>query len=103
MLHDTWSNLREVARRLGLAVPSADYDPAVYLRVYEALLRHRNVEIIPLDVILPTETMSVYDFAVTPPNLAPIEAETEAFIEMVERRYTDPSAVEGETERWWEV
>lgn len=102
VLRDIWRDLGEVARRLGLAVPGADYDPAVYRRVYEALLRHRNVEIIPLDVILPTETMSVYDFAVTPPNLVPTEAETEAFIAMVERRYA-PTVLEGEIDRWWDV
>jgi hypothetical protein len=103
VLRDIWRNLGEAARRLGLAVPGDAYDPEMYRRVYEALLRHRNVEVIPLDVILPTETMSVYDFATNPPNLAPTEADTEAFVTTVERRYADPTVLEREIERWWEV
>jgi hypothetical protein len=54
-------------------------------------------------VILPTEAMSVYDYAVPPPSVAPTEAEADAFIAAVERRYPDPTVLERELERWWEV
>jgi hypothetical protein len=103
LLREIWRNLGEVARGLGLAVSGAGYDPALYRGVYETLLRHRNLEVVPLDVILPTEAMSVYDYAVPPPSVAPTEAEADAFIAAVERRYPDPTVLERELERWWEV
>ena len=102
VLRDLWRELAQVAGRLGIGEPSDDYDPAVYRRVYEAILRHRHVEIVPLDVILPIETLSVYDFAVDPPNVVPTEDETRAFIASVERHYPDPAVLEREIDRWWD-
>jgi hypothetical protein len=79
------------------------FDPVVYRRVYEAVLRHRSVDIVALDTILPTEKLSVYDFAIAPRDLAPSEAEAEQFIREVERRYAGPAALEREITCWWEV
>ena len=62
-----------------------------------------NAELVELDVILPTGRLSVYDFAVAPVDLVPSEAEAEAFIREVERRYADPAVLEQEIARWWEV
>ena len=56
-----------------------------------------------LDVILPTERLSVYDFAVAPRDLVPSAADAERFIREVERRYPDPRVLDRELERWWEV
>jgi hypothetical protein len=121
VLRDLWRDLAELARRLGIAVPgtgpavaregagsSVDdgpepYDPDVYRRVYESILRHRNVDVVALDTVLPTEKLSVYDFAVAPPDLVPTEAEAGEFIREVEHRYTEPGALERELARWWEV
>jgi len=118
VLRDLWRDLAGVARRLELAAvmtaggsprdlvagdAAVPYDPAVYARVYERVLRHRHTEVVALDVILPTERLSVYDFAVAPRDLVPTEAEAERFIREVERRYPDPTALEGEIARWWEV
>ena len=102
VLRDLWRELAQIAGRLGIGEPSDDYDPAVYRRVYETILRHRNVESLPLEVILPTETLSVYDFAVDPPNLVPTDDETRVFVAAVERRYPDPTVLEREIEGWWE-
>ena len=102
VLRDLWRELADVAGRLGGGEPSDEYDPAVYRRVYETILRHRNVEIVPLDVILPTETLSVYDFAVDPLNLVPIEDEAGAFIASVERRHPDRTVLDREIDGWWE-
>ena len=55
------------------------------------------------DVILPTERLSVYDFALTPPDLVPTESDTERFIREVERRYPDPRVLDAEIARWWET
>ena len=121
VLRDLWRNLAEVARRLGLGavevglsaegsgrgIVAVDgpppYDPTVYARVYEAILRHRNIETIALDAILPTGKLSVYDFEVALPDLVPTEAEAEACIHEAESRYPDPTAPEREIARWWEV
>jgi len=121
VLRDLWANLAEIARGLELSASAAvttgsgsppvrvvggetvPYDPVVYARVYERVLRHRNAECLALDVILPTEQLSVYDFAVALHDLTPTEAEAETFIREIERRYADPAALEGEVARWWET
>jgi hypothetical protein len=109
LLRELWRDLAAVARQLGItgSKPGDDgavaYEPAVYRRVYEAILRHRNVEVLALEVILPTGTLSVYDYAVAPSGLVPTEADAEQFIRQVERRYSDPAALDLEIARWWEV
>lgn len=118
VLRDLWRDLAQLARRLGISAPGPGrtvgnegpggddgpepYDPVVYRRVYETILRYRNAEVVALDTILPTGTLSVYDFAVTPPELVPTEAEVAEFVREVERRYTDPAALEREIARWGE-
>jgi hypothetical protein len=106
VLHDLWRDLVEVAGRLGITAPGAPgagYDPLVYRQVYERVLRDRNVEVVALDVILPTEKLSVYDFAIAPLDLIPTDAEAEEFIREVERRSPDPTVLEREIARWWEM
>ncbi len=119
VLRDLWRDLAAVARQMGIAGSDAgrvagqdsaggadgpsSFDPVVYRRVYEAVLRHRMVEIVALDTILPTEALSVYDFAIAPLDVAPSEAEVEQFIREVERRYAAPATLEREIARWWEA
>jgi hypothetical protein len=115
VLRALWRDLHDVARGMAIAKPepetpggrgqsaSADgppYDPVVYQRVYETVLRNRNVQALALSTILPTETLSVYDFAVAPPDLAPTEAEADELIRDVERRYPDAAALQREIARW---
>ena len=103
MLHDLWRDLVEVAGRLGVAASgagAAGYDPLPYRQVYEKVLRDRNVEVVALDVILPTEKLSVYDFAIAPVDLIPTDAEAEGFIREAERRYPDPTVLEREIVHW---
>ena len=119
VLRDLWRDLAAVARQMGIAGSDAGrvagqesasgadgqppFDPEAYRQVYETVLRHRNVEIVALDTILPTEELSVYDFAIAPADLAPSEAEVEQCIREVERRYAAPATLEREIARWWEV
>jgi hypothetical protein len=98
--------LRELWQSLATIVGVADggpapYDPLVYAGIYQRVLLDRNTEVVGLDVILPTERLSVYDFAVAPQELVPTETEVERFIREVERRYPDPRLLEGEIARWW--
>ena len=79
------------------------YDPHVYSRVYESVLRHRHVDVIALDTVLPTSSLSVYDFATPPSELAASITEADAIIREVERRYLDPDALDREIARWWAI
>jgi hypothetical protein len=97
VLRDLWRELSEVGARLGIGEPGDEYDPDVYRKVYETVLRHRNVDVVRLDVILPIQDLSVYDFAITAPDLVPTGAEAEAAVTRVGRAAADPAA------RWWDV
>ncbi len=108
VLRDLWRDLFQVGQRLGLVSrdnPAGEgpppYDPAVYRRVYEALLRHRNVEVVSLGVILPTRGLSVYDYAVAPLDLVPTAADADRFIRAAEKRHPDRAALEREVASWW--
>jgi hypothetical protein len=102
VLRELWRELTEIAGRMGISAPR-DYDPSAYRQVYERVLRHRNVEVAALEVILPTGHLSVYDFAVAPRDLVPTTTEAEACIHEVENRYPDLAVLEAEISRWWEV
>jgi hypothetical protein len=82
VLRELWREMLVTARALGVAVGREDaaYDPVVYRRVYEAVLRHRAPEVLPLETILPTATMSVYDFAVPCADLVPSADEADALV-----------------------
>jgi hypothetical protein len=110
VLRDLWRDLTRVARQMGISVPVAagrddtvPYAPDVYQKVYERILRHRNVEIVNLDVILPTRQLSVYDFDDPPTPLIPSEAQIDECIEAVERDKADAATLEREIACWWQV
>ena len=121
VLRDLWRDLASIAHALARSAPETEYagesgvsgragsdapvpyDPILYARLYERVLRHRPFEVLAHDVVLPTETMSVYDFAVAPHDLVPTSAEGETFIREVERRYPDLTTLEAEMARWWET
>ena len=101
VLRDLWQSLVAIAGgNPGAPMP---YDPAVYTGVYGRVLHHRNTELVELDVILPTEQLSVYDFATAPRDLVPTAMDAERFIHEVERRYPDPRVLDGEIARWWDT
>jgi hypothetical protein len=102
VLRELWRELTAIAGRMGISAPG-DYDPSTHRQVYERVLRHRNVEVAALEVILPTEHLSVYDFAVAPCDLVPTTTEAEACIHEAENRYPDLAVLEAEISRWWEV
>jgi hypothetical protein len=117
VLRDLWRDLHDIAREMGIAKSEPDtpdgrgqsadadgppYDPAVYQRVYETVLRHRHVQALALNTILPTEHLSAYDFAVAVPDLSPTEAEADRLIRDVEHRYPDSATLERDIARWQE-
>src|SRR5262249_16639222 len=104
VLRSLGRELGEIAGRLAIGEASEDYDPVVYRRVYETVLRHRNRDMGALEAILPTAAMSVYDFTVAPLDLVPSEMDAQAFIGEVEGRYRgDLARLEREVAGWWDV
>jgi hypothetical protein len=106
VLRDLWRELHGAALRLGITAERRDdapYDPDVYRRVYESLLRHRRVEAVRLDTVLPTSTLSVYDFGVPRADLVPREDEAGAAMREAEARYPDATALAWDVERWWDT
>ena len=101
VLRDLWQSVAAIAGAAG-AEPEP-YDPALYAGVYERVLRYRSTERVELDMILPTDHLSVYDFAVAPPDLMPTEAEAQRFIREVEARYRDPGRLDGDIAEWWKT
>jgi hypothetical protein len=77
------------------------WDPDVYARVYQRLLRHRRVELVAMGTRLPTARLSVYDFAAPPPDLVPEPGEAAAIIREAEARWADLDALRVEVARWW--
>jgi predicted kinase len=104
VLRDLWRQLLMAAHGLGIAVAAdAPYDPSIYRRVYEAVLRERAPDVVALETILPTARVSVYDFTVPCTDLVPSDDDADTFIRAAEARYPDPAALMPEIERWWVV
>jgi hypothetical protein len=104
VLRELWREVAGAARARGIAVPSwSDYDPLVYHRVYETVLRKRAATALVLATILPTERMSVYEFAVPCAELLPTADDVAAAIRDSEARFPDAAALARDVERWWVV
>jgi hypothetical protein len=106
VLQAVWRDLAGAAAALSLTPPpppgaEVPYDPAVYQRVYEHVLRHRRVEPLPIDTGFPTAGLSVYDLAIPTREVLPAAGEVTVAIEEVERGYPDPRVLEREIERWY--
>jgi hypothetical protein len=101
VLRDLWQSLAEIAG--ASASQPAPYDPSVYAGVYARMLRYRNAERVDLEAILPTEELSVYDFAGVPRDLVPSRDEAERFIREIERRYRDPRMLDDDIADWWKT
>jgi hypothetical protein len=108
LLQALWQELRRIAPCLGVNLQEATnplpYDPTVYRSVYQALLRHRHVEILWCETVLPTATFSVYALASQPHFLTPDTDEVQRCIQDVEREYhPDESALQHAMARWYVV
>lgn len=113
VLRALWTELVAVARRLGLTgrdvaaagppgVPETPpWDPELYRRVCETVLRHRTVQVLRLETVLPTAGLSVYRFAAPPRDLVPGPEEAEAHLRAVEAAAPPPEQLAGEAAAWW--
>jgi hypothetical protein len=107
VLQALWQELVRMAPSLGLSgrtgTAPAPYDPVLYQRVYERLLRHRRVQVLPVNTLLPTATLSVYTFAVERFSLTPSAEEVRQFIHAVEQDYPQAAALQEDIEQWYLV
>jgi hypothetical protein len=107
VLQALWHELARIAPRLGVARTSCTiplpYDPALYQGVYQVLLRHRHTHVMPVDTLLPTTTVSVYDFAIERTCIMPSSEEVARFIEAVEQHYPDAKTLQREMDQWYLV
>jgi hypothetical protein len=96
-----WLEIAEVARRLALARPAsgADYDPDVYVAVYQRLLRHRHARPVPITEVLPVSA-SAYDLPTIAGELVPTPEDVERFMAQVEAM-SEPE-LHDQVERWYE-
>jgi hypothetical protein len=107
VLRDLWCHLAHIAPALGVgvALPASavevPYDPALYQAVYQRLLTQRQVLVLPMDTILPTTTLSVYDFAVPQRDVVPAIEEVTACIGEVEQQYPELDMLQQDIERWY--
>ena len=101
-----WAELFDAATQFAAASgapPPVDvgYDPETYLAVFSKALSRRNWEPLPVEEALPPQDRSVYDLDAPVVDLAPSEAEAEAYVARVEREYPDLGELERETAAWW--
>lgn len=108
VLRDLWCQLVHVATALGLSSappPTVEppYDPALYQAVYQALLRQRWTYAIPVNTVLPTTAMSVYDYAVSTYDVVPTHEEAAHFIHALASEYADPDVLQQAMAQWYQV
>jgi hypothetical protein len=107
ILRDLWRQLARIAPALGVHadVPTSaaevPYDPALYQAVYQRLLTQRQALVLPMDTILPTTTLSVYDFAVPRRDVVPTMEEVTHFIGEVEQQYPDLDVLQQDIDGWY--
>ena len=105
VLRALWQELFDVAGHLGVADARGEmpYDPDIYRRVYERLLTHRHATALAMDVRLPAEQVSAYDFAIPTTDVLPQEEEASWLVEDTEARYPHASLLDIELADWYRV
>jgi hypothetical protein len=105
LLAEMWRLLLGAARGLGIEqhTEGESYDARLYREVYERLLRHRRLEVLALDTVLPAGAISPYDIGVPHVDLMPTADEATSYIRATERLYPDAAMLERDVERWWDL
>jgi len=103
VLNDSWRELVGAAAMLGLTAPASRerYAAALYIGAYSRLLRYRNLEVIDLNVTLPTQSHSVYDYEVACTSLLPTAEEAARYIAAAEGELAATGTLRT-VERWWD-
>ncbi len=95
-----WYEVLRAARELGVAAAD-DYDPIVYRRVYERALRRRKVDVLSLDVVLPTGGRSAHDLGFWAKRLQPSRGHAEELADQLASVYRDPGGLDEQMARWF--
>ena len=95
-----WAEVLRAARELGVAAAD-DYDPIVYRRVYERALRRRKVDVLSLDVVLPTGGRSAHDLGFWAKRLQPSRGHAEELADQLASVYRDPGGLDEQMARWF--
>jgi hypothetical protein len=107
VLQALWEELVRLAPCLGVSSQATGgrvpYDPQVYQGVYQALLKHRQVEVLWCEAVLPTTTFSVYDFTSERHAVMPSAEEVLQYIQEVEQDYPDAQALQRDIARWYRL
>ena len=109
VLRDLWRQVASIAPWLGmpsvsgLSEAQVPYDPVLYQQVYQHVLRHRQVLVIPLDTMLPTATLSVYDFAMPRYDVVPTAEDVTRCIREVEQQYPDLDVLQRAIDHWYQM
>jgi hypothetical protein len=109
VLQALWHELYRVAPLLGVETyaMSGDtqpaFDPAIYLQVYQILLRHRHYDVMPLDMTLETTGFSPYTFVVEKYELTPHADDVATYIAEAEQRFPELEALERSIDQWYHV
>ncbi len=95
VLRALWQEVNVLARRIGItkAKPDAPYNPYIYGGVYEALLKHRHVTSLLVNVVL-KPARSVYETGLVESELAASEEEVQRYMDEVETAFTRESLEE---------
>ena len=101
VLEALWLELHRTAVELGLRPnKETNYDPDVYTRVYEHLLRHRHSQALPINEVL-NASGSVYDFTAQS-ELAASPDEVTYSLQRVAHNYTETELADT-VANWYEV
>jgi hypothetical protein len=109
VLRDLWRQVASIAALLGIApaasLAEADvpYDPVLYQQTYQRLLRHRQVLVLAVDTMLPTATLSVYDFAMPRYDVVPTAEDITRCIREVEQEYPEPDVLQRALDHWYRI
>src|SRR5215510_13951847 len=105
VLRELWGELFDAAIALRLlhavAGERAPYDPELYRRVYERLLRWRHAETLGLHTVLATDAVSAYDIQVPTVDLIPEAPEVTRFVREAETAHPDPTTLERVIAAWY--
>ena len=96
-----WAEVLRAASELGVATSGDGYDPRVYRRVYERALRHREVEVLALDEVLPTGDRSAHDIGFWVKRLQPRRQDAEDLVSQVAYVYENPADLDEHMDRWF--
>ena len=103
VLRALWQEVNTLAREIGLTKARVDapYNPYIYGGVYEALLQHRNVTSVLVNVVLKPAS-SVYDMEIISSELAASPEEAGRIMDQVERLYSREK-LEEEVANWHSI